>query len=122
MKEAAMKKLSTGALPFLWLLFSLGCSSIPQGTHKIEDIMANASERLGQEVIVVGTAEMRTSMATFGLFKVYQKSDYIWVTLPEGTEDPPQGIKIRVTGTLQEKEFNIIGKVFYIEATKVLME
>ncbi len=117
-----MKNFSTGALFFLSFLFFIGCSSIPSGTDEIKDIMANASEKLGQEVTVVGTAETRTSMATFQLFKVYQGGDFIWVTLPEGEENPPQGIKIRVIGTLGEKEFNIIGKVFYIEPKEILME
>jgi hypothetical protein len=88
----------------------------------IKDILANPAAKLGQEVVVVGIAETRTSMSSFKMFKLYQGGDNLWVTLPESTEEPPQGIKVRVTGPLQEKEFTIIGKVFYIEATKVAME
>ena len=44
------------------------------------------------------------------------------IVFPEGTEEPPQGIDVRVTGILQQKEFTIIGEVFYILATKVEME
>jgi hypothetical protein len=117
-----MNKFFTAAFLALWILLSIGCSSIPSGTMHIKDILANPAEKLGQEVIVVGIAETRTSMSSFRMFKLYQGSDNLWVTLPESAEEPPQGIKVRVTGPLQEKEFTIIGKVVYIEATKVEME
>jgi hypothetical protein len=117
-----MNKFCTAVFLGLWLLFSIGCSSIPAGTMAIKDILANPAQKLGQEVVAVGIAETRTSMTSFKMFKLYQSSDSIWVTLPAETEEPPQGIKVRVTGPLQEKEFTIIGKVFYIEATKVAME
>jgi hypothetical protein len=117
-----MNKFFTAVFLGVWLLISIGCSSIPSGTMAIKDIQANPAEQLGKEVVAVGIAETRTSMSSFRMFKLYQGSDNIWVTLPEETEEPPQGIKVRVTGPLQEKEFTIIGKVYYIEATKVEME
>jgi hypothetical protein len=120
--EAAMKKFITGAFLGLWLLSSLGCSSIPQGTDTIKNIMANPEDQLGAEVVLVGTAETRTEMSSFGMFKLYQGADFIWVTLPEDAEEPPQGSKIRVTGMLQQKEFTVIGEVYYIMEGKVQME
>jgi len=116
-----MKKLSMAVLG-LWLLVSLSCSSAPPGTISIGDIQKNAAERLGQNVVVVGMADTRTPLSSFRMFKLYDGSKYLWVTLPESAEEPPQGISVRVSGTLQQKEFNIIGKVYYIESTKVAME
>jgi hypothetical protein len=117
-----MKKLSTSVFLALWLLLSLGCSSTPSGTISIDDIQKNAAERLGQDVVVVGFVDTRTPLSSFRMFKLYNGSKYLWVTLPESAEEPPQGVTVRVFGTLQQKEFNIIGKVFYIESTKVAME
>jgi hypothetical protein len=120
-KEAAMKKLSMAVLG-LWLLFSFGCSSTPPGTISIGDIQKNVAERIGQNVVVVGMADTRTPLSSFRMFKLYDGNQYLWVTLPQSAEEPPQGISVRVSGTLQQKEFNIIGKVYYIESTKVAME
>ena len=117
-----MKKLSTAAFLGLWLLFYLGCSSTPSGTIAIGDIQKNAADRLGQNVVVVGMADTRTPLSSFRMFKLYDGSKYLWVMLPESAEEPPQGVNVRVFGTLQQKEFNIIGKVFYIQSTKVAME
>ncbi len=117
-----MKKFFTTAFLGLWLFSSVGCSSLPEGTVAIKDLMANPEEQLGIEIELVGLAETRTQMSSFGMFKLYQDSDYIWVTLPEDTEEPPQGIKVRVYGIMQQKEFTVIGEVYYIMATKVAME
>ena len=117
-----MKKFFTAAVLGLWLLSSLGCSSIPTGTVAIKDIMAIPEEQLGVEIILVGMAETRTEMSSFGMFKLYQDSNSVWVLLPEDTEEPPQGIKVRVSGILQQKKFTVIGEVYYILATKVAME
>ena len=117
-----MKKFFTTAFLGLWLLSSLGCSSIPEGTVAIRDLMADPEEQLGVEIELVGMAETRTQMSSFGMFKLYQDNDYVWVTLPEDTEEPPQGIDVRVYGVLQQKEFTVIGEVYYILATKVAME
>jgi hypothetical protein len=56
------------------------------------------------------------------MFKLYQNENFIWVTLPEDAEEPPQGMNVRAAGVLQEKEFSVIGKVIYVEATKITME
>ena len=117
-----MKKFFTAAFLGLWLLSSLGCSSIPEGTVAIKDLMADPEEQLGVEIELVGMAETRTQMSSFGMFKLYQDNDSIWVTLPEDTEEPPQGIDVRVSGILQQKEFTVIGEVYYILATNVAME
>jgi len=117
-----MKKLCSAALIGFLLLISFGCSSIPSGTESIKDLQKNAASRIGQEVIVVGMADTKTPMSSFRMFKLYQDSDFVWVTLPEGQEEPPQGINVRVTGPMQQKEFELIGKVYYLEASKVRME
>ena len=117
-----MKKLCSAALIGFLLLISFGCSSIPSGTEPIKELQKNAASRLGQEVVVVGMAETKTPMSSFQMFKLYQDSEFLWVTLPEGQEEPPQGVNVRVTGPLQQKEFELIGKVYYIEASKVRME
>jgi len=117
-----MKKFFTTAFLGLWLLSSLGCSSIPEGTVSIRDLMANPEEQLGLEIELVGMAEIRTQMSSFSMFKLYQDNDSVWVLLPEDTEEPPQGIKVRVSGILQQKEFTVIGEVYYMLATKVAME
>jgi len=121
-KEAAMKKFFTAAVLGLWLLSSLGCSSIPEGTVAIKDLMANPEDQMGVEIVVVGMADVRTEMSSFGMFKLYQDNDMIWVLMPEDTEEPPQGIDVRVSGVLQQKEFTVIGEVYYILATKIAME
>ncbi len=117
-----MKKVSTAVILGLWLLLSLGCSSTPPGTISISDIEKNAVERIGQNVVVVGMADTRTPLSSFKMFKLYNGSKFLWATIPEGAEEPPQGVQVRVTGTLQQKEFNVIGKVVYIESTKIAME
>ena len=117
-----MKKGCAAALISLLLLLSISCSSIPAGTEKITDLQKNAASKLGQNVVVVGMADNRSSMSSFKMFKLYQNNDFIWATIPEGKEEPPQGIDVRVTGPLQQKEFNVIGKVYYIESTNLQME
>lgn len=100
----------------------LGCSSTPPGTVPIGELQSKGAERLGQNVVVVGLAETRTSMSSFKMLKVYDGGNFLWVVLPEGTEMPPQGVRIRASGVLQQKEFTVIGKTIYIEANKVEME
>jgi hypothetical protein len=117
-----MKKLYTAVFLGLWLLVSLGCSSTPSGTISIGDLQKNAAARLGQNVVVVGMADVRTPLSTFKMFRLYDGSKYIWIRRPESSEEPPQGVTVRVFGAFQQQEFNVIGKVFYIEATRVAME
>jgi hypothetical protein len=121
-KEAVMKKILTAVFLGLWLLLSIGCSSIPSGTDKIEDLNKNAASMIGKNVVVVGLSETKTSLSSFRMFKISQGSNWFWVKYPEGAEEPPQGIKVRVYGAIQESQFNIIGKAFFIQATKVAME
>jgi hypothetical protein len=117
-----MKKLFAAIIVGVALLLSFGCSSTPAGTIAVSELQKTAASRLGQEVVVVGMAETKTPLSSFRMFKLFKGSDYIWVTIPEGTEEPPQGIDVRVTGTLQQKEFELIGKAYFIEATKIRME
>ena len=117
-----MKKISTAVILGLWLLFSIGCSSIPSGTEKIEDLYKNAASMIGKSIVCVGLSETKTSLSSFRMFKIYQGGNYFWVKYPEGGEEPPQGIKVRIYGAVQESQFNVIGKAFFIQATKVAME
>jgi hypothetical protein len=118
-----MKKLCVAVFLSSWLLVTLGCSSIPTGTLAIDDINAREAELLGREVVVVGTAEIKTNMSTFDMFKVYQGGDFIWVAFnPDFVTMPPQGLDVRATGTLGKKTFTAIGEQLYIEATSVAME
>ena len=117
-----MKTLCAAAFIGVVLLLSFGCSSTPSGTISISELEKTAASRLGQEVVVVGMAETKTPLSSLKMFKLFKGNDYIWVTIPEGTEEPPQAVSVRVTGALQQKDFNIVGKVYYIEATKITME
>ena len=116
-----MKKMVTAAF-LIWLLLSLGCSSTPSGTDKISDLQANAAARLGQNVTVVGTAETKTGFSSMKMFKLFDGGKSIWVLRNDETEEPPQGIKVRVVGTLQQQDFKAIGNAMYIDAKSVSME
>ena len=119
-----MKKLCMAVFLGVWLCITLSCSSTPSGTLAIEDISAREAELLGQNVVVVGTAEIRTNMSTFNMFKVYQRGDFIWVTFnPDTVTMPPQGMEVRVTGTLGKKTFTTMpDEQLFIDATSVAME
>lgn len=117
-----MKKLCAATFIGVVLLLSFGCSSTPSGTIAIGELKKTAESRLGQEVVVVGEADTKTPLSALGMFKLFKGNDYIWTTIPEGTEEPPLSAYVRVTGTLQQKEFNLVGTVYYIEATKIRME
>jgi len=121
-KEDVMKKICTAVLLGLSLLLLIGCSSTPAGTEKIKDLLKDPESILGKEVVSVGLAETKTPLSSFRMFKLYDKGDFIWIKFPETVEEPPQGIKVRVYGNLLQGQFNIIGKVYYIEASKVAME
>jgi hypothetical protein len=121
-KEALMKKLCAATVIGVALLLSFGCSSTPSGTIAINELQKTAASRLGQDVVVIGMVETKTPLSSFKMFKLFKGSDNIWVSIPEGTEEPPQAVSVRVTGKLQQKEFNIVGKAYYIEATKITME
>ena len=116
-----MKKLCMAVFLVMGLLFSFGCSS-SSGTADLGDLLEKGAAGLGQGVVVVGMAEVKTPLSSLGMFKLYDGGRSVWVSLPESASMPPQGMKVRVTGVFGEKEFNVIGKVFYIEAIKVAME
>ena len=115
-----MKKLCAVTFVSVLLLILIACSSIPKGTESIAGLQKDGAARLGQNVIVVGMAETKTPMASssFKMFQLYQNNDSIWVALQPETEIPPQGVTVRVSGTLQQKQFSLIGKVYYIEANQ----
>jgi hypothetical protein len=117
-----MKKVCAAAFISLLLLLSISCSSIPEGTEKISELQKNAASMLGKEVVVVGMADTKSPLSSFRMFKLYQDSEYIWAMVPEGAEDPPQGISVRVTGLWQKKKFDIIGETYFVETTKLRME
>jgi len=119
-----MKKFCVAVFLSVLLLITLSCSSTPPGTLAIDDISAREAELIGQNVVVVGTAEIRTNLSTFNMFKVYQRGDFIWVSFnPDEVTMPPQGLDIRVTGTLGKKKFTTIpDEQLYIDATSVAME
>jgi hypothetical protein len=117
-----MKKYSAAALLGLWLLISMGCSSAPSGTMSVENLKKNMAAQLGQNVVVVALTDVRTELSSFKMFKLYESNSFVWASIPEGTEEPPQGYKVRVTGVVKEKEFPAVGKIYFIEATKVEME
>jgi hypothetical protein len=122
-KEAVMKKLSAAVLLGLWLLIALGCSSTPSGTVAIKDLQKNMAQQVGQTVVVVGIADNRTTLSSHKIIKIYKGMDSIYVSLPEGTEAPPQGVSVRATGVIQQKEFpGLPGKTCFIESTKVSLE
>ena len=117
-----MKRILAAIILGVWLLVSVGCSSIPSGTEKIADLYQNTASMIGKDVVCVGLTETKTSLSSFRMFKISQGSNWFWVKYPEGVEEPPQGIKVRVYGKIQESQFNIIGKAYFIQATKVAME
>ncbi len=117
-----MKKLYAATIIGIVLLLSFGCSSTPSGTIAISELNQAAASKLGQDVVVIGEAETKTQLSSFKMFKIFKGSDYIWVTIPDGAEEPPQAVKVRVSGKLQQKEFNLVGKIYYIEAAKIRME
>ena len=117
-----MKKLFAVIFIAVLLLISFGCSSTPAGTIAISELEKNAASYVGKEVVVVGMAETKTPLTSFRMFKLYKGNNYIWSSIPEGTEEPPQAVQVRVTGVMQQKEFSIVGNIYYIEATAVRME
>ena len=117
-----MNKLVAAVLLGSCVLFLVGCSSIPAGTDKVEDLLKNGKEMLGKKVVVVGFTETKTSLSSFRMFQLYQDHKSIWVKYPESVEEPPQGTTVRVTGTWMESNFNIIGNSYFVQAEKVAME
>jgi hypothetical protein len=116
-----MKKSCTAVFLGLCLLILIGCSSTPSGTIAVRDIQKDAAKYLGQTVVVVGTAEIKTPLAP-KMIRLFNEYDAVYVELSDAVTAPPQGYKIRVTGTLKHGKRNIIGEVDYIEAAKIQME
>jgi hypothetical protein len=116
-----MKRSSAAVFPIFFLLISFGCSSTPSGTIAISDLQKNATKYLGQKVVVVGTADIKTELAP-KMLKLYNKFDFVYVSRPESSYYPDQGRPIRVTGTLRHERINLIGEVNFIDATKVEVE
>ena len=118
-----MKTLCLAAFLTVCLLGAMGCSSTPSGTVSVADVIKNEKELLGKNVVVVGLAETQTTMSAFNMFKVYNKGENIWVTFPETASMPPQGMKVRVDGTLKRQKFTAIPEEqLYIEAIKFSLE
>ena len=117
-----MKKLFAATVLSVILLLSFGCSSTPSGTIAVSELQKDPASHLGKEVVVVGMAETKTSLSSFRMFKVFKGTNYVWASIPEGTEEPPQAVSVRVTGTMQQKDFSVEGKIYFIEATKIRME
>ena len=117
-----MKKYSAAVVLGLWLLFSLGCSSTPSGTIAVKDLQKSMAEKVGQNVVVVAMTDIRTELSSFKMFKLYESNSFVWASIPEGAEEPPQGYKVRVSGVVKEKEFPAMGKVYFIDSAKLEME
>ena len=110
-----MKRICAAVFISMLLLLLIGCSSTPSGTDSIKELQKNGASKIGQNVVVVGVSETKVSQSK--MFKISQGGDYIWATVPEGKDDPLQGVNVRVSGKLQQKEFSLLGKIYYIETT-----
>jgi hypothetical protein len=101
-----------------------GCSSAPEGTVAIKDLQQTIEKRIGEQVVVVGNVDASAGgMSITRLFRLYKGTDAVWASVPEGYEAPPQGILVRVTGVIAEKDFPAgIGRRVYIEAGSIKME
>jgi hypothetical protein len=119
-----MKKISTAVLFGLLLTAFIGCSSTPEGTVAIKDLQQNIEQRIGQKVVVVGLVDTSVGgMSITGLFRLYRGNDAVWASIPEGGSEPPQGVRVRVTGVVAEDDFPAgIGKRVYIESQSIMME
>ena len=117
-----MRKLIPAVILCICMLLTFACSSTPSGTVSVQEILQAGAAKIGQDVVVVGKAEMKHELAAFHMFRLYNKDQYIWVQVPKGEDDPGQGMEFRVTGTVQKKTFKLIGETIYIEATKVGVE
>jgi len=123
-KESIMKMFSISlSLSLLFLVFA-GCSSAPEGTVAIKDIQRTIEQQIGQKVVVVGTVDNNVGgMSITNLFRLYKGNDAVWASVPEGIPDPPQGVRVRVTGVIAEKDFpGGIGRRVYIESQSIAME
>ena len=108
----------------LLMMFFAGCSSAPEGTIAIKELQNTIEQRIGQEVVSVGSVDTNVGgMSITKLFRLYRGNDAVWASIPEGEPAPPQGVRVRVTGVVKAGEFQGgIGRVVYIEAKSIRME
>jgi len=119
-----MKKFSIVLSLGLLLMVFGGCSSDSGGTISIKELQQTIEQRIGQEVVVVGTVDLNDkNLSVVKLFKLYKGSDTVIVSLPEGEALPHQGLRSRVTGVVAEDEFSVgVGRKVYIKASSVKLE
>jgi ABC-type Fe3+-hydroxamate transport system substrate-binding protein len=119
-----MKKFSIALSIGLLLMVFAGCSSAPEGTVAIKDLQRTIEQQIGQKVVVVGTVDTSVAgMSITGLFRLYKGNDAVWASVPEFSPVPPQGVRVRVTGVIADKEFSGgIGRRVYIDSASVTME
>jgi ABC-type Fe3+-hydroxamate transport system substrate-binding protein len=120
-----MKNFSVVILIGLLLMVFSGCSSSPEGTVAIKDLQRTMEQQIGQKVVVVGAVDTKNvgGMAITGLFRLYKGNDVVWASVPEGEAEPPQGVRVRVTGVVAEKDFPAgVGRRVYIESESIRME
>lgn len=119
-----MKKISMIFPLGLLLMICVGCSSAPEGTVSVKDLQKTIEQRIGQEVVVVGTVDLNDkNLSVVKLFKLYKGSDVVIVSMPEDDVLPPQGLLSRVKGVVAEDEFAAgVGRKVYIKASSVKLE
>ncbi|MDR1727225.1 MAG: hypothetical protein LBT74_04755 [Acidobacteriota bacterium] len=119
-----VKKFSTAVSLGLALMAFAGCSSTPEGTVPLGELAQGIEKQVGRTVVVVGTVDTGVpGMSAVKLFKLYKGTDYVWASFPEGGEEPPQSVKVRVTGVVAEQEFSGgVGKKVYVKSESVTME
>ena len=119
-----MKKFSIAVLFSLLLITFTGCSSAPDGAVAIKELQQTIEQRIGQKVVVVGSVDTSAGgMSITRLFRLYKGNDAVWASVPEGTPDPPQGVRVRVTGVVAEKDFPAgVGRRVYVESQSIMME
>ena len=119
-----MKKFSIAILFGLLLITFTGCSSVPDGTVALKELQQTIEQQIGQKVVVIGSVDTSASgMSLTRLFRLYKGGDAVWASIPEGNEAPPQGVRVRVTGVVAEKDFpGGVGKKVYIESQSISME
>ena len=123
-KEALMKRFII-AIPFgLLLMLLASCSSTPEGTVAIKNLQQTIEQQIGQKVVVIGSVDTSAGgISITRLFRLYKGNDAVWASIPEDAPIPPQGVRVRVTGVVSEKDFpGGIGRRVYIEAHSINME
>ena len=119
-----MKNFSTAIVLGLFLIVFAGCSSAPEGAVSIKELQRTIEQRIGQEVVVVGTADLsNASMSSFRLLRLFRGNDAVWASIPEDATSPPQGMRVRVTGVVTEEEFpGGVGRRVYVKSRSIRIE